>query len=94
MHGNVWEWVLDQFTPPPSKAPNETVKPLVAPNTLYPRVVKGGPSGTMEQSVTAVPPEWVLKKHGSNRIRKFPKVCGIILMLCLWASEWCDPVKS
>ena len=43
MHGNVWEWVLDQFTPPPAQAPSELRKnPLVSPNTLYPRVVKGG----------------------------------------------------
>ena len=43
MHGNVWEWVLDQFTPPPSQAPSQLRKnPLVSPNTLYPRVVKGG----------------------------------------------------
>ena len=43
MHGNVWEWVLDQFTPPPAQAPSQLRKnPLVSPNTLYPRVVKGG----------------------------------------------------
>ena len=43
MHGNVWEWVLDQFVPPSAKAPTGTlVNPLVAPNTLYPRIVKGG----------------------------------------------------
>ena len=43
MHGNVWEWVLDQFTPPPSSSPSELrTNPLVSPNTLYPRVVKGG----------------------------------------------------
>ena len=43
MHGNVWEWVLDQFVPPGEKAPNGLlVNPLVLPNTLYPRTVKGG----------------------------------------------------
>ena len=43
MHGNVWEWVLDQFTPPSAQASSDVRKnPLVAPNTLYPRVVKGG----------------------------------------------------
>ena len=43
MHGNVWEWVLDQYAPPPEKAPKTLkVNPLVAPNTVYPRVVKGG----------------------------------------------------
>ncbi len=43
MHGNVWEWVLDQFVPPEKKAPKELqVNPLVLPNTLYPRTVKGG----------------------------------------------------
>ena len=43
MHGNVWEWVLDQFVPPADSAPKGILQnPLVAPNTLYPRVVKGG----------------------------------------------------
>jgi formylglycine-generating enzyme required for sulfatase activity len=43
MHGNVWEWVLDQFVPPGKKAPKGLmVNPLVLPNTLYPRTVKGG----------------------------------------------------
>ena len=43
MHGNVWEWVLDQFVPPSAKPPKGLlVNPLVAPNTLYPRIVKGG----------------------------------------------------
>ena len=43
MHGNVWEWVLDQFVPPEDEVPSKTlVDPLVLPNTLYPRIVKGG----------------------------------------------------
>lgn len=43
MHGNVWEWVLDQFVPPSNQAPKEVlINPLVSPNTLYPRIVKGG----------------------------------------------------
>ena len=43
MHGNVWEWVLDQYVPPNESAFKGIVEnPLIAPNTLYPRVVKGG----------------------------------------------------
>ncbi len=43
MHGNVWEWTLDQFASPPQQAPEEKrSNPLVVPTTLYPRVVKGG----------------------------------------------------
>ncbi len=40
MHGNVSEWVLDQYTPYDSIT--ETTDPLVVPKTLYPRVVRGG----------------------------------------------------
>jgi formylglycine-generating enzyme required for sulfatase activity len=43
MHGNVWEWVLDQYAPPTKEIAKQVrVNPLVAPNTLYPRAVKGG----------------------------------------------------
>ena len=43
MHGNVWEWVLDQFIPPEKKAPSKLlVNPISIPTSLYPRVVKGG----------------------------------------------------
>ena len=27
MHGNVWEWTLDQFGPPPTSSPAEKIKP-------------------------------------------------------------------
>lgn len=40
MHGNVSEWVLDQYTPYDSIT--EAINPLVVPKTLYPRVVRGG----------------------------------------------------
>ena len=40
MHGNVSEWVLDQYTPYDSI--KETLNPLAIPKTLYPRVVRGG----------------------------------------------------
>ena len=43
MHGNVWEWTLDQFGPPPTSSPAEKrLNPLATPTSLYPRVVKGG----------------------------------------------------
>jgi formylglycine-generating enzyme required for sulfatase activity len=44
MHGNAAEWVLDQHTPEGYPAgENEDLKdPLVIPQTLYPRVVRGG----------------------------------------------------
>lgn len=44
MHGNVAEWVLDQYVPEYyGENPKElTSNPLAIPNTLYPRVVRGG----------------------------------------------------
>ena len=91
MHGNVWEWVLDQFVPPSETPPkNLLVNPLVAPNTLYPRIVKEGP-GMMVQRAIEVHRAWVLKRHGSSKTLKFPKAYGIILMLYLLVSEWFAP---
>ena len=43
MHGNVAEWVLDQYVPegfPIDQLKN--VNPLLVPKTLYPRAVRGG----------------------------------------------------
>jgi len=43
MHGNVAEWVLDQYTPdgyPPADGLLDN--PLAAPTTLFPRAVRGG----------------------------------------------------
>lgn len=43
MHGNVAEWVLDQYDEEGYAALiDETQDPLAAPLTLYPRVVRGG----------------------------------------------------
>ncbi len=43
MHGNVAEWVLDQYDEAGYEALlKDTVDPLVIPKTLYPRVVRGG----------------------------------------------------
>lgn len=45
MHGNVTEWVLDQYFPDSYKkrAGDElTVNPLISPTELYPRLVRGG----------------------------------------------------
>lgn len=43
MHGNVAEWVLDQYSADTYKArTEETVNPLVVPSKLFPRVVRGG----------------------------------------------------
>ena len=44
MHGNVAEWVLDQYTPDGYRVPKtQPVKdPLTVPTTIYPRVVRGG----------------------------------------------------
>ena len=42
MHGNVWEWTLDQFAPPPKEVSEKRIDPMAVPTSLYPRVVKGG----------------------------------------------------
>ena len=51
MHGNVWEWVLDQFVVPDKNEPTDILtNPLVSPKALYPRVVKGGSWDDNEKS--------------------------------------------
>ena len=42
MHGNVAEWVLDQYDESYYGQKNNVVDPLNVPNKLYPRVVRGG----------------------------------------------------
>ena len=46
MHGNVAEWVLDQYLPDVyaerAQLPTVVKNPLAIPTTLYPRVVRGG----------------------------------------------------
>lgn len=42
MHGNVSEWVLDQYSPDFYSKSNRNTDPLNIPETLYPRVVRGG----------------------------------------------------
>ncbi|QDT05823.1 Serine/threonine-protein kinase pkn1 [Rubripirellula lacrimiformis] len=42
MHGNVAEWVLDQYDPAFYADHAKSTDPLNVPKTLYPRVVRGG----------------------------------------------------
>lgn len=42
MHGNVWEWVLDQYTPDFYAKNKVKTNPLRVPTQLYPRTVRGG----------------------------------------------------
>jgi len=42
MHGNVWEWTLDQYAPMYETAGEVRVNPLVKAVELFPRVVRGG----------------------------------------------------
>ncbi len=44
MHGNVSEWVLDQYIPDYYQqfAGKNTTRPLAVPTKLYPRVARGG----------------------------------------------------
>ena len=42
MHGNVAEWVLDQYIPDFYAKSDNPTNPLAIPKTLYPRVVRGG----------------------------------------------------
>jgi formylglycine-generating enzyme required for sulfatase activity len=42
MHGNVAEWVLDQYDAGYYAQSDNTIDPLNIPKTLYPRVVRGG----------------------------------------------------
>ncbi|MCH2201971.1 MAG: formylglycine-generating enzyme family protein [Fuerstiella sp.] len=65
MHGNVAEWVLDQYSADTysQRETTTTTNPLVIPLTLYPRVVRGGyyedSSANLRSSVRAASsPEW------------------------------------
>ncbi len=42
MHGNVAEWVLDQYDPTFFVSHPKSIDPLNVPKTLYPRIVRGG----------------------------------------------------
>ncbi len=42
MHGNVAEWVLEQYAADYYSQGSNTVDPLNIPSKLYPRVVRGG----------------------------------------------------
>ena len=42
MHGNVSEWVLDQYVEDYYEKDQDWTDPLAVPNKLYPRVVRGG----------------------------------------------------
>ncbi len=42
MHGNVAEWVLDQYLPEAYAGRQSVANPLAIPTTLYPRIVRGG----------------------------------------------------
>jgi len=60
MHGNVAEWVLDQYVADAysKRAAADTANPLEIPATLYPRVVRGGSfeeSAAMLRSAARVP---------------------------------------
>jgi formylglycine-generating enzyme required for sulfatase activity len=65
MHGNVAEWVLDQYVADSYSrgAAKVIANPLVIPTTLYPRVVRGGswdddPAGLRSAARAASSPEW------------------------------------
>ncbi len=69
MHGNVSEWVLDQYIPEQySKYPKgQTVEsPVAVPTTLYPRIVRGGswdddPDGLRSSARFESSDEWKLQ---------------------------------
>ncbi len=65
MHGNVAEWVLDQYLPDAyaQLAGTTADNPLMIPRTLYPRVVRGGhyedfPEALRSAARRASGPEW------------------------------------
>ena len=77
MHGNVWEWVLDQFVPPSDEAPTETRLTRWFFQTLcIPELSREVP-GMMTKSCTVVPPEWAPRIGGRNRIPNCLKAYGI-----------------
>jgi len=62
MHGNVWEWCLDQYVDGRTFS-GKRKNPLTSPVTLYPRIVKGGgwddnPDRLRSAARMASHPEW------------------------------------
>ena len=67
MHGNVWEWTLDQFGPPPTSSPAEKrLNPLATPTSHIPEWSREV-LGMMGQKITDHLPVWLLRNHGNNR---------------------------
>ena len=63
MHGNVAEWVLDQYSVDFYAESDGSIDPLLVPTTLYPRVVRGGsylddPDRLRSAAREASAPEW------------------------------------
>ena len=65
MHGNVSEWVLDEYKPKlfSSRKDEKVANPLIIPKKLYPRLVRGGSwddDPDMLRSAARIPstPEW------------------------------------
>jgi len=72
MHGNVMEWVLDQYDPKyyEQGAGETSLNPLLVPKTVFPRVARGGcwdsdPDGLRSAARTASTSEWRGEKSKS-----------------------------
>ncbi len=87
MHGNVAEWVLDEFVTDfyGQSAGKVADNPLAIPTKLFPHVVRGG-SWQDDPEMCRSAARAGSTPNGRRRIRRSPRVFGTTPTRCMWVS--------